>query len=103
MYAAIRRATVQPGAVEEVARRVQEGFVPILSQVPGFVALYLVRTGDTMVTTVGLFTDQAGADESNRRAATWVPQQLGPLMAGPLEPAAGAVLVQHPQYVVRSC
>jgi hypothetical protein len=44
MYATIRR---YEGATDpsETGRRVNEGFVPIISQIPGFVALYLVDAG----------------------------------------------------------
>ena len=44
MYATVRR---YEGATDpsETGRRVNEGFVPIISQIPGFVALYLVDAG----------------------------------------------------------
>ena len=38
MYAAVRKYKTTPGAVSKLIQRVQEGFVPIISQVPGFVA-----------------------------------------------------------------
>ena len=51
MYATIRR---YEGATDpsETGRRVNEGFVPIISQIPGFVALYLVDArGGVMIST----------------------------------------------------
>ena len=35
MFAAIRQYQVDPGSVEEVAKRVEEGFVPIMRETPG--------------------------------------------------------------------
>jgi hypothetical protein len=38
MYVSVRKYQATPGSAEEAGRRVEEGFVPIISQVPGFVA-----------------------------------------------------------------
>jgi hypothetical protein len=72
MYSSIRRANGKPGTVPEVIRKVKEGFVPIASSVPGFVAYYLVDIGNDSVMTVSIFQDKAGAEESGKRAADWV-------------------------------
>jgi hypothetical protein len=93
MYASIRRGKANPGATAEIARRVTEEFIPVISQVPGFVAYYAVDLGEDNLATVSIFTDKAGAEESGRRAADWVKQNLGPLMAGPLEIMVGEVVV----------
>ncbi len=37
MYIAIRRMKVKPGELDEGMRRIENGFVPIISHVPGFV------------------------------------------------------------------
>jgi hypothetical protein len=37
MYIAIRRMKVKPGELDEGMRRIENGFVPIISNVPGFV------------------------------------------------------------------
>ena len=93
MYASIRRGKANPGATAEIAQRVKDSFVPIISQVPGFVAYYVVNLGDDMLATVSIFENQAGAEESARRAADWVKQDLAPLMASPLEIMVGEVVV----------
>jgi len=36
MFSAIRRYTVKQGTVEGLIRRVEEGFVPIVRNMPGF-------------------------------------------------------------------
>ena len=95
MYASIRRGKTQPGAAGQIAERAAEGFAPIVSKVPGFKHYYLVDLGDDMVATVSLFADKAGAEESGRRAADWVRENLAPLMAGPLEIMVGEVLVER--------
>jgi hypothetical protein len=53
---------------EELARRIKEGAIPILSDVEGFRAYYVVYAPDDAVTSISIFNDYAGAAESNRRA-----------------------------------
>ena len=91
MYMAVRKYQAAPGAAEEALRRVEEGFVPIISQAPGFVAYYAVNAGGDIVFSVSVFQDQAAADESNRMAANWAKQHLAPLLPNPPEISAGEV------------
>jgi hypothetical protein len=53
---------------EELTRRVKEGAIPIISDVEGFRAYYVVYAPDDTVTAISVFNDCAGAEESNRRA-----------------------------------
>ena len=93
MYASVRIAKAKPGMMAETIKKVNEGFVPIISQVPGFVTYYLVDIGNDQAVTVSVFNDKAGAEESGRRAQAWVTENLAPLMAGPLEVMVGEVAV----------
>ena len=92
MYATIRQYKTKPGIAAEIARRVDEGFLPIISKAPGFVAYYALDTGNDTVASVSVFQDQAGSEESNRMAADWVKQNIASLFAGPPEVAGGEVL-----------
>jgi heme-degrading monooxygenase HmoA len=85
MYVAIRRMKAQPGSIDEAVRRVEHGLVPILSSVPGFVEYDVVQVGEDVGVTISVFETQEQAEESNRRAAEWVKENLAPLAAGPLE------------------
>ena len=46
MYAAIRQGKARTGRVEELARRIKEGAIPIISDVEGFMAYYVVYAPD---------------------------------------------------------
>jgi hypothetical protein len=77
MYATIRRYTpkggaLAPNAVEDLKRRIETGFVPIVQDVRGFHCYYAVNVGNKQLVTVGLFDDKTGATESTRRAAEFV-------------------------------
>lgn len=92
MFISVRQYTIHDaGAVNEIVRRVNEGFVPIISQTPGFVAYYAFYAGGNVITSVSIFDDEGGVEESNRRAADWVRQSLAQHVAGPPQTTAGEV------------
>jgi hypothetical protein len=64
--------------------------IPIVSDVEGFMAYYVVYAPDDTVTAISIFKDYAG---SNKRALAWIEQSLAPLLAGPATAIAGPVIV----------
>ena len=69
MYAAIRQGKAKPGNAEEVARTIKEGAIPIISDVPGFRAYYVIYAPDDTVTAISIFDNFAGAQEFQQ---TWL-------------------------------
>ena len=93
MYAAIRQGKAKTGVAEELAVRIKEGAIPIISDVPGFKAYYVVYAPDDTVTAISIFDNYEAAEESNRRGLAWIEQSLGPLLSGPVTAIAGPVIV----------
>ncbi len=93
MYAGIRQGKAKPGMAEELARRIKEGAIPVISDVAGFKAYYVIYAPDDTVTAISIFDDYAGAAESNRRGLAWIEESLAPLMIGPATAVAGPVIV----------
>jgi hypothetical protein len=92
MYISVRRYNItDTSAIDEIVSRATDGFIPIISQTPGFIAYYGVVAEDDVIATVSIFEDQAGADESNRRAAEWVSQNLAHYVTGMPQITAGEV------------
>lgn len=91
MYATVRRydGVSNPS---EAARRVNEGFVPLITQIPGFVAYYWVDAGGGVMISTSVFQDQASAEESNKRAAGWVQQNLVSVLPNKPQITAGEVV-----------
>ncbi|MEU7060661.1 hypothetical protein [Streptomyces sp. NPDC046197] len=91
MYAAIRRyeGVTDPA---EAARLVKEGFVPLMRQIPGFVAYYWLDAGNSVMVSTSVFQDKAGADESISRASDYVRDNLASLMPNPPQVMAGEVV-----------
>ena len=93
MYVSVRRYEMDAETVDELMRRVEEGFVPIISNAPGFIAYYALDAGEGVVASISIFTDQAGAEESNRMAVDYVKENLAALLQSLPEITAGEVKV----------
>ena len=95
MFAAIRYYQAEPPSIDEVVRRVQEDFVPLISDMQGFVSYFIVVPSDREheIVSVSVFEDQQSAEESNRKAAEWVTQNLSELLRPTPEVAGGQVVV----------
>jgi hypothetical protein len=90
-FLAIRQYELAPGrTMEELTAAVESGFVPILREVPGYQEYLLVETAEGAAS-ISVFADQAGAEESTRRAADWVQQNLADFFAGPPAVTTGSV------------
>jgi hypothetical protein len=91
MYAAVRRyeGVTDP---KEVARQVEEHFLPIISEMPGFVAYYAVDAGDGVMVSTTVFEHQAAEEESSWRAGQFVAQHIAPLSPNPPQITAGDVV-----------
>ncbi len=94
MYASVRRYKMDPAFVGELKHRVEGGFVPVVTGVPGFVSYYVVSAGDGTVVSINIFEDHVGAEESTRRAADWVMENIACLLPDAPEITAGEVIVQ---------
>ena len=90
MYVAMRRyeGVKDPQTVRQV---VKEGFVPIISEMPGFVAFYWVDAGDGVVVSTSAFEHKAAEEHSTIRAREFLEERLAPLMPNPPQITAGEV------------
>ena len=93
MYAAIRQGKARAGMAETLSHRIKDDAIPIISDVPGFRAYYVIYAPDDTVTAISVFHSLAGAEESNKRGLAWIEQNLAPLLSGPVTAAAGPVIV----------
>jgi hypothetical protein len=91
MYATIRRYDGVTDA-REATRRVNEGFIQIVREIPGFVDYYCIDAGGGVVVSVSVFQDRASAEESNARAANYVRENLASVLPNPPLITAGEVV-----------
>jgi len=91
MYTAIRSYTTSDSA--ELAKRVQEEFLPLVRDVPGFIGYYVVDAGDGRIASITVAEDEAGVEESTKRAASWVQERLAELVTSGPDVLAGDTVV----------
>jgi hypothetical protein len=93
MYVTVRRyeGVKDPS---EVGRLVDEGFIPIISEMPGFVAYYFVDAGDEVMISTSVFEHKDAEEQSNWRAGDFVAKNLASLLPNPPQITAGE-LVAH--------
>lgn len=101
MFTIIRKFTLTRGSAEEVTRRVQDSFVPLLRELPGFKEYYLLDGGPDVLISIRVFNSADEALASNEPAAAWIRNNVLEFTKGMPEVMAGNVLVaevkqQHP-------
>jgi heme-degrading monooxygenase HmoA len=93
MFASIRKYKVRRGSVEELAQRVQAGFVPLMRQIQGFRSYYLLDGGPDVLITISIFDSADAAFASNETAADWVRDNVLEFTRGMPEVMVGNALV----------
>jgi hypothetical protein len=88
MYVAVRRYEGVTDS-QKVAKLVEEDYVPIISEMPGFVAYYCVDAGDGVMVSTSVFEHKAAEEQSTFRAGEFVAKDLGLLSPNPPQVTAG--------------
>jgi hypothetical protein len=91
MYVAVRRYEGVTDSLE-VARLVEEDYVPIISEMPGFVAYYCVDAGDGVMVTTSVFEHKDAEEQSTFKAGQFTAKDLGQLAPNPPQVTAGEVV-----------
>jgi hypothetical protein len=96
MYAVIRRYTIkESNDLGRIVRLVQEGFVPLVKQMPGFTAYHLINAGNDTVVTFSLFHNKEDAEQASTTAANWIQQNLTQYIQGTPEVTTGDVVIHE--------
>jgi heme-degrading monooxygenase HmoA len=93
MFTSIRKYSVRRGSAEELARRVQEGFVPLIRQMQGFRSYYLLDGGPDVLITISIFDSVDEAVASNEVSANWVRNNVLEFTKGMPEIMIGNALI----------
>src|SRR5918996_4657374 len=91
MYVAVRRCegVTDP---QKAGQLVQEGFVPLMSEMPGFVAYYWVDASDGVMVSTSVFEHKDAEEQTNFVAGKFVQEHLEPLLANRPQISAGEVV-----------
>jgi hypothetical protein len=93
VYGVIR--TYRATDMAELSRRVKDEFIPIVQDVPGFVAYYLIDGGGGTGSSITICEDKEGVEASTARASDWVKERLADLIESGPEIVAGEVTVEQ--------
>jgi hypothetical protein len=92
MFIIVRKFALTRGSGKEVARRVQDSFVPLLRELPGFREYFLLEGGPDVLISIRVFDSADEAFASNEIAATWIRNNVLEFTKGMPEVMAGNVL-----------
>jgi hypothetical protein len=90
MYVAVRR--FEGVRDSQKVAQVAEDFVPLISELPGFVAYYLVDAGDGVTVSTSVFEHKDAEEQSTFVAGEFVEEHLAPLLPNPPQVTAGEVV-----------
>ena len=93
MFTIVRKFRLTRGSTDEVARRVKDGFVPLLRDLPGFKNYYLLDGGQDTLISIRVFESADQAFASNETAAEWMRDNVMEFVKGMPEVMAGDVIV----------
>ncbi len=91
MYAVIRAYTGNSDLADALVER-EEEIRQLIGGINGFKAYYLLKLAEG-TSTISIFEDQEGAEESSRTAAAWLAENLPDLNVAAPYVTAGNVLV----------
>lgn len=92
MYTVVRRYTRASELMDALLQR-QDEVRDLISGIPGFKAYYALRTDWGDLATITICEERAGVDESVRRAAIWVRNNLSGAVTRPPEIIEGEVIL----------
>ena len=91
MWASVRRYEANPELADRLVTHSDE-VKDIVSNISGFVAYYLIRSGNDTVS-VSVYQDESGAQQSNDAARKWLGENLPDVAPSPPQISAGDVIV----------
>jgi hypothetical protein len=95
MYAVIRRYSGVAKLIKELDSR-QAEVRTLMSDGPGFIAYYAIRDGEALAT-ITVCNSRSDAEESTRRTAQWMRDNMAGVRVTPPEAYGGEVFINAPE------
>lgn len=94
MYVVIRDYQSQGSDVAAQAVQRQESLKQVLRAISGFSAYYVVDKGIGALTTISIYQDKVGAEQSIHEAANWVRENMAQWAPTPPAVIQGEVIIE---------
>jgi hypothetical protein len=91
MHTSVRKYTVDEEQMDELTRRVDQTFAPLIEGMPGFVGYQLLDCGHGIVLTITSCHDREAAERSVELAADFVAKELEGIEIERVEATIGEV------------
>jgi hypothetical protein len=95
MFASIRRYRLIRGSMDELTRRVDDGFAEQIAAQPGFVSYEFIDCGEGEVMTISVFGGSDEAEASRDLAQRWTEENLRDLEFTRIETLHGEIVVSR--------
>jgi hypothetical protein len=95
MFASIRRYRLRQGPMQELTRRVDEGFAEELGAQPGFGSYEFIDCGGEEIVTISIFGEEDEAEASRELAQRWTDENLEDFDFSRIEALRGEILVNR--------
>jgi heme-degrading monooxygenase HmoA len=92
MYATVRTYAGARGLADELVKREDE-VRSLITGIEGFHAYYIIKTADGAAATVSIYENEAGAEESVRKAREYIQANLPDLAPQPPQVTTGEVVL----------
>lgn len=92
MHATVRKYSGSQGLIDALVEH-ESDVREIITGIEGFRAYYLVNAGEGDAVSVSVYDSWNGAEESNRRAAEWIRENLPDLEVAAPDVSAGEVVI----------
>jgi heme-degrading monooxygenase HmoA len=93
MYMTMRHYRVQPGQVDEVARRVDENWLGRVRAMHGFVSYHVFKPADDQLISIATFLDEKTGNAAAEASAEWVGEWLEDVKLEFVEQRQGPVII----------
>ncbi len=95
MHGVLRHYTLDAKNVDEVIRRIKEGGVPIIKAIAGFTSYAMMDAGKGQLVTYSVYESKSGTEESTKKAAAWVKENIAKMLPNPPRVVEGEVRLRE--------
>jgi hypothetical protein len=95
MHGVLRHYTLDAKNVNEIVRRVAADGIKIIKAIPGFVSYGIMDAGQGHFVTSSVYQSKAGAEESTKKAAAWIKENIASMIPSPPRVIEGEVRLRE--------
>ena len=95
MHGVLRQYTLDAKNIDEIVRRVAAGGINIIKTIPGFISYGIMDGGHGQFVTYSVYESKTGTEESTKKAAAWIKENIASMIPSPPRVTEGEVRVRE--------